>query len=124
MAMVVITGVETPLGRRVARLVSTDPSTEVVGLAATGVHDLPERVSDQVRELAASSFAALGCEGLARVDFFVTDSGHVTINEVNTMPGFTPYSMYPLMWERSGLSYGELLDELIALALERSTGLR
>ncbi len=86
--------------------------------------DLPDSVSERVRELAAQAFDALGCEGLARVDFFVTDSGHVTINEVNTMPGFTPYSMYPLMWERSGLSYGELLDELIALALERSTGLR
>ena len=86
--------------------------------------DLPEGVIDRVRALAAQAFDALGCEGLARVDFFVTDSGQVTINEVNTMPGFTPYSMYPLMWERSGLSYRELLDELIDLALERSTGLR
>ncbi|WP_324651337.1 D-alanine--D-alanine ligase family protein [Georgenia sp. H159] len=86
--------------------------------------DLPEAASQRVRELAAQAFEALGCEGLARVDFFVSASGGVTINEVNTMPGFTPYSMYPLMWERSGLSYPELVDELVQLALERPVGLR
>ncbi|HLV04735.1 D-alanine--D-alanine ligase family protein [uncultured Georgenia sp.] len=86
--------------------------------------DLPEEVTEQVRSLAAQAFEALGCEGLARVDFFVGDTGTVTINEVNTMPGFTPYSMYPLMWERSGLSYPELVDELVQLALERPIGLR
>ena len=63
-------------------------------------------------------------EGLARVDFFLTETGDVLVNEVNTMPGFTPHSMYPRMWAASGLSYPELIDELIALALERRTGLR
>jgi len=86
--------------------------------------DLPEDVTARVRELAALSFEALGCEGLARVDFFVSSTGAVTVNEVNTMPGFTPYSMYPLMWERSGMSYAELVDELVQLALERPVGLR
>ncbi len=86
--------------------------------------DLPDAVTQEVRELAARAFEALGCEALARVDFFVSDSGTVTVNEVNTMPGFTPYSMYPLMWQRSGMSYPELVDELVQLALERPVGLR
>ncbi|MEE6282255.1 D-alanine--D-alanine ligase family protein [Georgenia sp. MJ170] len=86
--------------------------------------DLPDGVTQRVRDLAARAFEALSCEGLARVDFFVTDSGAVTINEINTMPGFTPYSMYPMMWDRSGVSYVELVDELIQLALERPVGLR
>jgi len=86
--------------------------------------ELPEDVIARVRELAAQAFEALGCEGLARVDFFVSRTGAVTINEVNTMPGFTPFSMYPLMWERSGMSYPELVDELVQLALERPVGLR
>ncbi|MFH5823944.1 D-alanine--D-alanine ligase family protein [Georgenia sp. AZ-5] len=85
--------------------------------------DLPEDVAAKVRGLAADAFEALGCEGLARVDFFYTGTS-VIINEVNTMPGFTPFSMYPLLWEKSGLSYPELIDELIALARERDAGLR
>ena len=59
-----------------------------------------------------------------RVDFFLTDTGDVLVNEVNTMPGFTPHSMYPRMWAATGMSYPDLIDELIALALERRTGLR
>jgi D-alanine-D-alanine ligase len=58
------------------------------------------------------------------VDVFVTPDGEVLLNEVNTMPGFTPISMYPQMWEATGLSYRDLIDELIQLALERPTGLR
>jgi D-alanine-D-alanine ligase len=61
---------------------------------------------------------------LARVDFFLTENGDVLVNEVNTMPGFTPHSMYPRMWAASGLDYPALIDELIGLALERPTGLR
>lgn len=86
--------------------------------------DLPEETIAEVRRLAALAFDALGCEGLARVDCFVTESGEVLINEINTMPGFTPHSMYPRMWEASGLSYPELIDELVQLALERPVGLR
>ena len=74
--------------------------------------------------MAAVAFDAAGCEGLARVDFFLTDDGEVVVNEVNTMPGFTPSSMYPRMWAAAGLTYPELIDELIGLALERRTGLR
>ncbi|MHA7245822.1 D-alanine--D-alanine ligase family protein [Arthrobacter tecti] len=86
--------------------------------------DLPPDVTERVRELAARAFDALGTEGLSRVDFFYTPAGELIINEINTMPGFTPISMYPQMWAKSGLTYTELIDELIALALERKTGLR
>ena len=86
--------------------------------------DLPPDVTDRVRALAAHAFDALGTEGLARVDFFYTPAGELIINEINTMPGFTPISMYPQMWAKSGLTYTELIDELIELALERKTGLR
>ena len=86
--------------------------------------DLPDRISGEVRRLAAAAFDALGCEGLARVDCFYTDSGDVLINEINTMPGFTPHSMYPQMWAATGVSYPELIDELIQLALTRPVGLR
>ncbi len=86
--------------------------------------DLPEVVIDRVQDLARRTFEAVGCEGLARVDVFVTDEGDVIVNEINTMPGFTPVSMYPRMWERSGLDYPHLVHELVQLALERPTGLR
>ena len=86
--------------------------------------DLPREVSDEVRRLAAAAFDVLGCEGLARVDCFLAEDGQVLINEINTMPGFTPQSMYPRMWDATGVSYPELIDELISLALERRTGLR
>ena len=86
--------------------------------------DVPDTVSKEVQRLAAAAFEALGCEGLARVDCFYTDTGDVVVNEINTMPGFTPHSMYPQMWEATGLSYRDLIDELIQLALERPVGLR
>lgn len=86
--------------------------------------ELPDDVTERVRELAARTFEAVDCEGLARVDTFVTPTGDVMVNEINTMPGFTPVSMYPRMWEASGLSYPDLVDELLQLALTRSTGLR
>ena len=86
--------------------------------------DVPAEVSDRIRAMAARAFEVAGCEGLARVDFFLTETGDVIVNEVNTMPGFTPHSMYPRMWAASGLSYPELIDELVSLALERRTGLR
>jgi D-alanine-D-alanine ligase len=72
-----------------------------------------------LQESAADAFIALGCEGLARADFFVTTDGYF-VNELNTMPGFTPLSMYPALWKASGLGYSELIDELIALAIQRS----
>ena len=86
--------------------------------------DVHPDVQAQVQEMAVRAFEALGCEGLARVDFFVTQDGRATVNEINTMPGFTPSSMYPRMWAESGVAYAELVDRLIRLALQRTTGLR
>jgi D-alanine-D-alanine ligase len=86
--------------------------------------DLPDHVAKEVQEIAVRTFEAVDAEGLARVDVFVTPDDQVIVNEINTMPGFTPFSMYPRMWEASGMSYPELIDELIQLALERPTGLR
>ena len=85
---------------------------------------LPDAVTKKVQHLAVQAFEALDCEGLARVDFFVRDNGDVIINEVNTMPGFTPISMYPRLWAETGVSYTELIDTLISDALRRGTGLR
>ena len=86
--------------------------------------DLPEALVREIREVAVRTFEAVGCEGLARVDVFVTPDGDVVVNEINTMPGFTPFSMYPRMWQATGLSYPDLIDELLQLALHRPTGLR
>ncbi|GAB2736280.1 D-alanine--D-alanine ligase family protein [Sinomonas soli] len=86
--------------------------------------DLPPEAIERVRGLAATAFDAVSAEGLSRVDFFYTPEGEFVINEINTMPGFTPISMYPAMWAATGLGYRELIDELIQLALDRPTGLR
>ncbi|MHB1614111.1 MAG: D-alanine--D-alanine ligase family protein [Actinomycetes bacterium] len=85
---------------------------------------LPVSVVARVRELAERAFTALGCEGLARVDFFVRPDGSVLVNEVNTMPGFTPTSMFPRLWAASGVSYPDLVDGLLRASLARPRGLR
>ena len=90
----------------------------------SGPAELPGEAIARVRELSAAAFDAVGAEGLSRVDFFYTPDGQLIINEINTMPGFTPKSMYPQMWAASGLGYADLIDELIYLALNRNTGLR
>jgi len=82
--------------------------------------NLPESTIQQIREYAVRAFKALDCSGLSRVDFFVhRETGEVYINEINTMPGFTSISMYPQLWEASGIPYGELIERLIDLAIER-----
>ncbi len=86
--------------------------------------DLPDGVADHVRDLSTRAFEALSCEGLARVDFFLLPDERLVINEINTMPGFTPSSMFPRMWAASGLDYPALVDRLVQLALHRETGLR
>jgi D-alanine-D-alanine ligase len=85
---------------------------------------LDDSVVDAVRAMAVRAFAALDCQGLARVDFFVGDDGELTINEINTMPGFTAISMYPRMWSVTGVDYPSLLSTLIDTAIARGTGLR
>ena len=80
---------------------------------------LPDETVRRVQELAVRTFQVLCCEGLARVDFFLKEDGAILVNEINTIPGFTRISMYPKLWEVSGLSYPELIDRLLQLALER-----
>ena len=90
--------------------------------------DVPAQVdpdlAGQVRALAIKTFTAIGCEGLARVDVFLTRDLRIVINEINTMPGFTAHSMFPRMWAASGIDYPELVDRLLQLALQRPVGLR
>lgn len=81
--------------------------------------DIDAAASERIRQLAVRAFQVLECAGLARVDVFLTPSGEVVINEINTLPGFTRISMYPKLWQASGLSYPALVTRLIELALER-----
>jgi D-alanine-D-alanine ligase len=81
---------------------------------------IPAQTADAIRQLAVEAYLAIDCAGMARVDFLLERStDQVFINEVNTVPGFTPISMYPKLWEASGMPYAELIDRLIQLALER-----
>lgn len=80
--------------------------------------DIPQEKIDEVRQAAITVYKTMGCRGLARVDFFLTESGEVVFNEINTLPGFTSISMYPKLWEATGLPYSELLDTLIKLAMD------
>jgi D-alanine-D-alanine ligase len=84
---------------------------------------IDDEIADTIRQLAISAFRAIDCQGLARVDFFLTEDGPV-INEINTMPGFTTISMYPRMWAASGVDYPTLLATMVDTALARGTGLR
>jgi D-alanine-D-alanine ligase len=81
--------------------------------------ELPKETTESMRALAVKTFQAIDCSGLARVDFFLDKSGRVLVNEINTMPGFTQISMYPKLWEATGLRFPALLDRLITLAQER-----
>ncbi|MGW8762175.1 D-alanine--D-alanine ligase family protein [Streptomyces sp. NPDC055815] len=94
--------------------------------SASGIVPAPigDEATAEVQRLAVAAYEAVSCEGLVRADFFLTEDGEFVINEINTMPGFTPISMYPRMWQESGVSYPELVDRLIQAALTRSTGLR
>jgi D-alanine-D-alanine ligase len=90
------------------------------GAAVKVPADLERDVSDKVRKLSIEAFRALGCEGLARIDFFLREDGRLIVNEVNTLPGFTNISMYPKVFEAMGVSYPELVDRLIRHALARA----
>jgi D-alanine-D-alanine ligase len=85
---------------------------------------LDDAVSDRLREMAIDAFRALDGQGLARVDFFVGPGGELIVNEVNTMPGFTPISMFPRAWAVTGIDFATLLTTLVDTALARGTGLR
>jgi D-alanine-D-alanine ligase len=81
---------------------------------------LPQALVKKIQRIAVQAYQALCCEGMGRVDFFLRPDGQVLVNEINTIPGFTKISMFPKMWQASGLSYSRLIDRLIALALERA----
>jgi D-alanine-D-alanine ligase len=82
--------------------------------------NIPAELSDRIRTLAVKAYQTLDCAGMTRVDFFLdTDTNQLYLNEVNTIPGFTSLSMYPMMWEATGMSYRELVTNLIELAIER-----
>jgi D-alanine-D-alanine ligase len=81
---------------------------------------LPKNIVKKIQQTAVQAYRVLCCEGMARVDFFLRPNGQVLVNEINTIPGFTKISMYPKMWDASGLSYSRLIDRLITLALERA----
>jgi D-alanine-D-alanine ligase len=91
-----------------------DPRTRLVIPA-----QIDETTAGRVREIARRAFLATECQGMARVDFFILASGEIYVNELNTIPGFTSVSMYPKLWEASGLSYPDLVGKLVELALER-----
>ncbi|MFW0094824.1 MAG: D-alanine--D-alanine ligase family protein [Coxiella endosymbiont of Haemaphysalis qinghaiensis] len=92
-----------------------DPNSTITTTAV----DLPEEIIKKIQQIAIDAFKAVRCSGMARVDFFVTSQNQIMVNEINTIPGFTDTSMYPKMWEATGLSCSALLDQLIKLALER-----
>ncbi|WP_425391186.1 D-alanine--D-alanine ligase family protein [Ekhidna sp.] len=81
--------------------------------------DINSKYLPVLKETAIKAYQTLCCEGMSRVDMFLTESGEIYVNEVNTIPGFTSISMYPKLWEEAGVSYGDLLDQLILLAIER-----
>jgi D-alanine-D-alanine ligase len=80
---------------------------------------LPEEILKRIQEMAIKTFKVLNCESMARIDFFLKGTDEIYVNELNSIPGFTKISMYPKLWEASGISYSELFDRLIQLALER-----
>lgn len=82
---------------------------------------LPRQQTEEIQDLAIKTYESLGCDGLARVDFFIRKNGEVVVNEINTLPGFTKISMYPKMWEASGIKYQDLITELIKLAFVKAS---
>jgi len=122
-----VLGNESPIASALGAVI---PQQEFYSYAAKYIDEkgadiqIPAEISCEVvtvvQELAIKAFQVLCCEGMARVDFFVTKENKVFINEINTIPGFTKISMYPKLWDFSGVSYVELIDKLIQLALERS----
>lgn len=84
------------------------------------VSDLPDGKLEEIKQAAVAIYEAMDCRGLARVDFFLEEDGTVVFNEINTMPGFTKISMYPKLWEATGIEYTDLIDRLIALAMEET----
>lgn len=121
-----ILGNENPKASVIGGIVPTEQfySYDAKYISTTGAKlmipvDIPEKVSQYIQETAIQAFQCIGAEGLSRVDFFLREDHSIILNEINTLPGFTSISMYPKLWEASGLSYPDLLDELIRLGMDR-----
>lgn len=121
-----VLGNEEPIASLPGELIPTHEfySYEAKYLDRNGAHfkipaELPLEVRAHIQALSIQVFNVLCCEGMARVDFFLKESGEILVNEINTIPGFTTISMYPRLWEESGICYSTLLDRLIELAIER-----
>ncbi|MGW8121865.1 D-alanine--D-alanine ligase family protein [Roseivirga echinicomitans] len=123
---VAVMGNEKPQASLPGEIVNTsgfyDFESKYVSKDASSIH-IPAKLKEdeiiELRETAKKAYTTLGCEGLARVDFFISSDGTIMINEINTLPGFTPISMYPKMWEATGVGYSELIELLIQFGLER-----
>lgn len=121
-----VLGNEQPIASRVGEIIAQSEfySYEAKYIDESGAlleipAKMPQATEDSIRETAVKAFRVLCCEGMARVDFFLTKDNRAVVNEINTIPGFTKISMYPKLWEISGIPYRELIDRLIQLALER-----
>jgi D-alanine-D-alanine ligase len=121
-----VLGNENPIASLPGELIPTHEfySYEAKYIDCNGAHfkipaELPEKLSAHIQALAIEVFNVLCCEGMARVDFFLKSNGEILVNEINTIPGFTTISMYPRLWEASGICYSALLDRLIELAIQR-----
>lgn len=121
-----ILGNENPKASVIGAIIPTEQfySYDAKYISSTGAKlqipaDISVTVSNKIKKLAVKAFSCIGAEGLSRVDFFLTAEGRLVLNEINTMPGFTSISMYPKLWEASGIPYSRLLDTLIDLGLQR-----
>jgi hypothetical protein len=128
---VAILGNEFPKASAVGAIVPTEAfySFEAKYISSTGAKllipaPIPTAVSKRVRNLAIKAFQCIGAEGLSRVDFFLKEDETLVLNEINTLPGFTSISMYPKLWEASGVNYSKLLDRLIQLGIKRHQKIR
>lgn len=121
-----VLGTDSPFASDVGEIISCNDFYDydakyILGTSGLAIPaDISKEISGEIRDTAVKAFKAIGCFGLARVDFFLGDNGKVYLNEINTMPGFTSISMYPKLMEKLGIPYGELLDRLIKLAYERN----
>lgn len=121
-----VLGNENPAVSTVAEIVLSDEfySYDTKYISENGMMvqipaNIPKRTIKEIQQLSVKTFHALGCEGMGRVDFFINKKGKIIVNELNTIPGFTSMSVYPKLWEASGISYSKLIDRLIQLALQR-----
>ncbi|MBQ8568032.1 MAG: D-alanine--D-alanine ligase [Oscillospiraceae bacterium] len=120
-----VMGNENPFASTVGEIVSCNDFYDydakyIMGTSGLNIPaDIPDSAASEIRKTAVKAFLALNCSGLSRIDFFLTDEGQVILNEINTLPGFTSISMYPKLMAEMGITYSELLDRLISLALEK-----